>query len=393
MTFNLKTLPITADKADVEWTNILFGAASQAAAAPEPFALAALRDKLDDYIRRAGTKTVSDPFAIEQTWDGGAGTIFTALRVNATDTSSSSGSRLMALQVNGQDRFVVEKNTRLRLTTGNPGGNTALLLALDNTRIGFGQDAGAQAWGGFSSGAMFLGSSADVLLARDAADTLAQRRGTNAQAFRIYNTFTDAVNYERADLYWTSNIFVVGTAASGTGAQRQLLLSGGSIQLQTSGTNCWNFSGSGHLLANADNSYDIGTSGGNRPGRVFVGTAVYSPYWVIPGAGQVGNGGADGDLVLSNTAGTDFGILKFGGASSSFPALKRSSVELHARRADDSADASFQAAAFKVAGNQVLGAQGAAVSDASGGSTIDAEARTAINVLLARLRTHGLIAA
>jgi hypothetical protein len=36
--------------------------------------------------------------------------------------------------------------------------------------------------------------------------------------------------------------------------------------------------------------------------------------------------------------------------------------------------------------------QGAAVADASGGATVDAEARTAINALLARVRVHGLIA-
>ncbi len=49
-------------------------------------------------------------------------------------------------------------------------------------------------------------------------------------------------------------------------------------------------------------------------------------------------------------------------------------------------------AALEVSGTQVVGAQGAAVSDASGGSTVDTEARAAINALLARLRTHGLIA-
>lgn len=37
-------------------------------------------------------------------------------------------------------------------------------------------------------------------------------------------------------------------------------------------------------------------------------------------------------------------------------------------------------------------AQGAAVADAAGGATVDAEARTAINTLLARMRTYGLIA-
>lgn len=47
---------------------------------------------------------------------------------------------------------------------------------------------------------------------------------------------------------------------------------------------------------------------------------------------------------------------------------------------------------YQVNSIQVVGAQGAAVSDASGGATVDAEARTAINTLLARLRTHGLIA-
>lgn len=37
-------------------------------------------------------------------------------------------------------------------------------------------------------------------------------------------------------------------------------------------------------------------------------------------------------------------------------------------------------------------AQGSAISDASGGSTVDTEARTAINAVLAYLRANGLIA-
>jgi phage gp45-like len=47
---------------------------------------------------------------------------------------------------------------------------------------------------------------------------------------------------------------------------------------------------------------------------------------------------------------------------------------------------------FKVNDTQVISAQGASVPDATGGTVIDIEARTAINSLLARLRTHGLIA-
>jgi hypothetical protein len=47
---------------------------------------------------------------------------------------------------------------------------------------------------------------------------------------------------------------------------------------------------------------------------------------------------------------------------------------------------------LKVNGTKVLGTQGALIADATGGATVDAEARTAINTLLARLRTHGIIA-
>lgn len=47
---------------------------------------------------------------------------------------------------------------------------------------------------------------------------------------------------------------------------------------------------------------------------------------------------------------------------------------------------------LQVGSNKVVGTRGAAVANATGGSTVDAEARTAINDLLARVRAHGLIA-
>lgn len=47
---------------------------------------------------------------------------------------------------------------------------------------------------------------------------------------------------------------------------------------------------------------------------------------------------------------------------------------------------------YKVADTKVIGVQGSAVPDATGGVVIDIQARTALNALLAELRTHGLIA-
>jgi hypothetical protein len=49
------------------------------------------------------------------------------------------------------------------------------------------------------------------------------------------------------------------------------------------------------------------------------------------------------------------------------------------------------ASAVEIGGNPIIGARQAAIADATGGTTVDAEARTALNALLAACRTHGLI--
>jgi Protein of unknown function (DUF2793) len=50
-----------------------------------------------------------------------------------------------------------------------------------------------------------------------------------------------------------------------------------------------------------------------------------------------------------------------------------------------------RAAKVSIDGNQVVGGRLAAVADPAGGGVIDAEARSAIAAVLARLRQHGLI--
>ena len=82
---------------------------------------------------------------------------------------------------------------------------------------------------GFSSGP--AGSSTiDTTMYRDAADTLALRRSTNAQAFRVYNTFTDASNYERLSATWASNICTIGLENAGTGVARVLNINATTIK-------------------------------------------------------------------------------------------------------------------------------------------------------------------
>lgn len=60
----------------------------------------------------------------------------------------------------------------------------------------------------------------DTRLYRDAANTLALRNSTNAQTFNVYNTYTDASNYERAVIKWASDRWVIGLEAAGTGIGR-----------------------------------------------------------------------------------------------------------------------------------------------------------------------------
>jgi len=74
------------------------------------------------------------------------------------------------------------------------------------------------------------GGTWDLTLFRDAANILAQRNGVNAQAFRVYNTFTDINNFERGKFAWESNVLRIGTEKLGTGTARALELQTDGVQ-------------------------------------------------------------------------------------------------------------------------------------------------------------------
>lgn len=79
-----------------------------------------------------------------------------------------------------------------------------------------------------------LGETTGATLLGEAPDVLAQRRrtGTAAQEFRIYNTYTDAANYERGFFRWDTNTFKIGLSAAGTGVNRNLeFVAGGSTRM------------------------------------------------------------------------------------------------------------------------------------------------------------------
>ena len=91
-------------------------------------------------------------------------------------------------------------------------------------------------------------------------------------------------------------------------------------------------------------------------------------------------------------AGYTEGGWRFIGPVSGLTVLDKASGEFATYAAGAWERGHVRAAKLSVGGNQVVGARLAAVADPAGGATVDAEARAAIVAILARLRSHGLIA-
>jgi hypothetical protein len=124
----------------------------------------------------------------------------------------------------------------------------------------------------------------DTLLQRDGTNVLALRNGTNAQAFNVYHTYTNASNYERGLFSWSGNKLLVGTEAAGSGTVRGLDLVGSGITFYPLGnhsSSAWAMATGGHFLAQTDNAYDIGAVGANRPRSVYAASRVVSGLNVV----------------------------------------------------------------------------------------------------------------
>ena len=178
----------------------------------------------------------------------------TLIKANVTDTASNANSLLMDLQVGGTSRFTVAKTGQMIATPGGllggvntrPGlsfvGSGSTGFDYDTIRlacafvyataitVGFGStgiSAAANCGLSWSNNNDALGSP-DLFILRDSANTLAQRNSTNAQTYRIYNTYTSATSYERARLEWASNVFILGPeSGSAGGSVREMSLRGG----------------------------------------------------------------------------------------------------------------------------------------------------------------------
>lgn len=299
---------------------------------------------------------------INQVWNTSGDA--TALLMNITNTTSAAASRLFDLQVGGVSSFYSDAVGTLYLTsqhgvhnpiirflqgasdainaaqiaaesassmTFSTSGQRGLTIDNSNGRVVF-SSTYIVGW----SATTDTRNAADTGLFRDAAGTLAQRNGVNAQTHRVYNTWTDASNGEWGTYNWadTANVLTIGTKMNGTGVARNMqFVIGGVNKLDYGVTNGgqWTFStnsitfSDGISIVNGDMLAVSGRSIGWQSSFA----RMKSP--------------ADGIIDLLNNAETDFNRLQFGGTTSSFPALKRNATALEAWLADASALTKFKA--------------------------------------------------
>jgi hypothetical protein len=294
--------------------------------------------------------------------------------------------------------------------------NTYILTANQYaTRFGRGGDLGVtirsdSAFGITSGNA---DATIDTILRRDAANTFAQRNSTNAQTFRLYNTFTDASNYERGIFSWSSNVLEIGSECAGTGATRTTRLvaqdkaggfspvvelafkpnntlarrlsftnnSGSFIQWGIDGTFFGNFSSDGFSCG----TKAIGFS--QSPVHGLDAYLIRDDANII--AQRNSTNAQTFRLYNTYTSSTNFERLNFRWASNEFI--------LDAEKG--SAGGTLRGIKIGSATTSLLGFYGvtpvdqpATVTDPTGGGTQDAEARTAINAIIDRLQELGLIA-
>ena len=260
-------------------------------------------------------------YSLTDTWND-AGVTFTGIGLNVTDSASNAASNLMNLQVGGTSRFNVGKSGGVTVY-GNVSPSAGNSWTLGNVGAGL-------EFLSVSARSVQVGTSGGfAALTFDAADILAQRRTTNAQTFRVYNTFTDASNYERISFGWSANVFTIGRESAGTGVARNMQLVGGGSVLgigpAASAAVDWTFS-AGNLLAGTDNTRDIGASGASRPRNLYMASWIRMATTTVASLPAAATAGAGARMFVTDASTPTFGSAVVGGGAVTVPVYSTGSA-------------------------------------------------------------------
>lgn len=247
----------------------------------------------------------------------------TDLLINRTETALGSGTHnFLDFQVGGASQFNIDNSGNVQF------GGT--LVHVDDNDVEYRQTStgwhrwyrqdgdhnmllhpanGLQIKGdyGFGFTSNLNGSDSDVKIWREAAGSLAQRNGTNAQAFRVYNKYTNASNNEgfRIDWQTVSNLCIIGTFKNGTGSSRDIDLFRGSsraVRWSSGGTKLY-----GNLRFNGS-SFDIGESVTiSAPRNIWAQAKVEAPALALVDVSADPSDPANGQSIMWQSDGTGSG--------------------------------------------------------------------------------------
>ena len=161
--------------------------------------------------------------SIAKTWNN-AGTTFTAIGLDVTDTASNAASLLMDLQVGGASKFSVDKAGEVGASGLNLAAGGAVPTAGFNafsSGLVQGYASGVVAMKLTSSALQISGGRLDVggsgletSIVHPSRDVLTQARGANQQTLAAATTYTDASNYERTAIENGVRMQSAGTGAA-----------------------------------------------------------------------------------------------------------------------------------------------------------------------------------
>jgi hypothetical protein len=163
-------------------------------------------------------------------------------------------------------------------------------------------------------------------------NVIEQRNSTNAQTFRLYNTFTDASNYERGKMEWASNVLRIGTEKAGTGTAREL-------DLQANGTTVLRVSSAGSPAIINSGAVSFANA---------IWTGVADGFTITTGGGTftfTRENATTGALQLNRGFVPSF--LSLGGVTNTGTRIVNSSTTVRIRLGDDTANAPLESASVK----------------------------------------------
>jgi hypothetical protein len=117
----------------------------------------------------------------------------------------------------------------------------------------------------------------------------------------------------------------------------------------------------GNLIFGTDATFNIGANGANRPAAIFTSGQINAGTNIVTGSTNglqfgsrsVMKSNADGNINVTNTAGTGFGMFQFGPATASFPALRVNGTILETKLGDNTAYTQHGASSFLTVTNTV----------------------------------------